>query len=61
MENRSELLYLIFLQNIWDKLFKNEPKKICGRQPLKNLKGYGLSKDFLANFKFQSCNLYEKA
>ena len=27
---------------IWDKVFKNGPSKICGRQPLKNLKGYGL-------------------
>ena len=26
---------------IWDKIFKNGPSKICGRQPLKNLKGYG--------------------
>ena len=25
----------------WDKVFKNRPSKICGRQPLKNLKGYG--------------------
>ena len=25
----------------WNKLFKNGPSKICGRQPLKNLKGYG--------------------
>ena len=23
--------------NIWDKVFKNEPNKICGRQPSKNL------------------------
>ena len=23
-------------KNIWDKLFKNEPSKNCGRQPLKN-------------------------
>ena len=23
------------------KVFKNGPRKICGRQPLKNLKGYG--------------------
>ena len=23
---------------IWDKIFKNGPSKICGRQPLKNLK-----------------------
>ena len=22
----------------WDKVFKNGPSKICGRQPLKNLK-----------------------
>ena len=25
----------------WKKVFKNGPSKICGRQPLKNLKGYG--------------------
>ena len=29
---------------IWDKVFKNGPSKIFGRQPLKNLKGYGLLK-----------------
>ena len=29
---------------IWDKVFKGEPSKTCGRQPLKNLKGYGLLK-----------------
>ena len=23
----------------WDKVFKNGPSQICGRQPLKNLKG----------------------
>ena len=28
--------------NKWDKALKNGPSKICGRQPLKNLKGYGL-------------------
>ena len=28
----------------WDKVFKNGPSKTCGRQPLKNLKGYGLPK-----------------
>ena len=27
---------------VWDKVFKNGPRKICGRQPLKNMKGYGL-------------------
>ena len=26
----------------WDKVLKNGPSKICGRQPLKNFKGYGL-------------------
>ena len=24
----------------WEKVFKNRPSEICGRQPLKNLKGY---------------------
>ena len=33
---------------IWDKVFKNGPSKICGRQPLKKLKGYGrLSLQFI--------------
>ena len=27
---------------MWDKVFKNGPSKICGRQPLKYLKWYGL-------------------
>ena len=27
-----------------DKVFKNGPRKICGKQPLKNLKGYELLK-----------------
>ena len=30
--------------DIWDKVLKYRPSKICGRQPLKNLKGYGLLK-----------------
>ena len=36
----------------WDKVFKNGPSKICGRQPLKNLKVYGLSEGYhtLSNF-----------
>ena len=29
---------------IWDKVFKNEPSRICERQPLKNVKEYGLLK-----------------
>ena len=28
----------------WDKVFKNRPRKICGKQTLKDLKGYGLLK-----------------
>ena len=24
--------------DIWDKIFKNGPSEMCGRQPLKNLK-----------------------
>ena len=35
---------------IWNKVFKNGPSKICGRQPLKNLKGYGLLKETPSNF-----------
>ena len=26
----------------WDKVFKSGPIKMCGRQPLKNVKRYGL-------------------
>ena len=29
------------VQNTWHKVFKNGQSKICGRQPLKNLKWYG--------------------
>ena len=29
---------------MWDKVFRNGPSKICGRHPLKNLKGYGMLK-----------------
>ena len=34
----------IIRYNIWGKVFKSGPSKICGRQPLKNLRGYGLLK-----------------
>ena len=33
---------MLLLQNTWDKVFKNGPSEIFGRQPLKKLKGYGL-------------------
>ena len=29
---------------MWDKVFKSGLSKLCGRQPLKNLKGNGLLK-----------------
>ena len=32
------------VSNIWDKVFKNRPSKICGRQPFKKLERYGLLK-----------------
>ena len=32
---------------IWVKVFKNGPRKICGRQPLKTLKWYGLPVDHI--------------
>ena len=35
-----------FGEDIWDRVFKNEPSKICGRQALQNLKGYGLHKAY---------------
>ena len=35
-------VYVDNLLDVWDKVFKNGASKICGRQPLKNLKGYGL-------------------
>ena len=28
-------IFSISILNIWDKIFKNGPSKICGRQPLK--------------------------
>ena len=36
------------LLDIWDKVFKNGPSKIYGRQPLKNLNGYGLLKQAMS-------------
>ena len=33
-----------------DKVFKNGPSEICGRKPLKNLKGYGLLKVYFHKF-----------
>ena len=33
---------------MWDKVFKSGPSKICGRQSLKNLNGYGLVKQTIS-------------
>ena len=41
-------MYFLGQENIWDKVFKNGPSKICGRQPLKNLKVYGLLKQTIS-------------
>ena len=42
--------------NIWDKVFKNEPSKICGREPLKILKGYSLLKQTIFLQIFKGCH-----
>ena len=42
--NIMSLFCFYVVQNIGDKVFKNGPSKFFGRQPLKNLKGYGLPK-----------------
>ena len=34
--------------HIWDNVLKNEPSKLCGRQPLKNLKLYGVLKETIS-------------
>ena len=47
-------LFSTFRHNIWDKVFKNGPSKICGRQPLKNLKGHGLYKQITLRM-FKGC------
>ena len=43
-EGMRILWKLMFRIYKWDKVFKNAPCKICGRQPLKTLKEYGLLK-----------------
>ena len=35
-------------QVVWEKVLKNGPSKICGRQPLKDLKGHGLLKQTIS-------------
>ena len=44
-------------KDTWDKVSKNGSSKLCGRQPLKNLKWYGLPKQTISLqfFKRLSC------
>ena len=42
VHNCCQVTLQCFKKCIWVKVFKNGPNKICERQPLKNLKGYGL-------------------
>ena len=37
-----------YVINKWDNVFKNKPRKICGKESLKNLKRYGLCKQTLS-------------
>ena len=37
-----KLINDISMTRMWDNVFKNGASKICGRQPLRNLNGYGL-------------------
>ena len=48
----SIIMLVVFTRYIWVKVFKNGSGKICGRQPLKNLKWYGLPKQIIFHLKF---------
>ena len=58
IENQDFYYFLTsskYITNIWDKVFKNGPSKICGRQPLKILLGLLLntfSRIFCWKYKF---------
>ena len=40
---------------IWDRVFENGQSKICGRQPLKDLKGYRLLQQTISFQLFKGC------
>ena len=44
---------VLIKKGIWDKVFKSAPSKICGRQRLKNSKGYALLKQTMSPQVFQ--------
>ena len=52
--NLTFIYISLILLNIWDEVFKNRPSKICGRQPLKNLKCITLSRSYHFKF-FKGC------
>ena len=47
------------VEDIWDKLFKNGPSKICGRQPLKNFT-WSIPEYFVPNMDGFKCVDYKK-
>ena len=44
----SNLNRVSYMCNIWDKVFKNGPSEICGRQLFKHLKWHGLLKQTIS-------------
>ena len=44
----SKLFYHVVSIQIWDKVFKDRPSEICGRDSLKDLKWYGLLKQTIS-------------
>ena len=46
------------MKRIWDKVFKTGPSKVCGRQPSKNLKGYGMFKQKKQIFQSKSNHIF---
>ena len=44
----KEIIVCCNVMDKWDKVFKNGPSKICGRQPLNNLKRHTLLKQTIS-------------
>ena len=51
LEPKNRCAAINITYHIWDKVFKNGLSKICGRQPIKYLKEYGLLKQTFKFFK----------
>ena len=54
-QNIKRYVKLLVSSCIWGKVFKNGPSKVYGRQPLKNLKRYGLFKQTIFLQFFKGC------